>query len=179
MALLKIYTLPAAILRQKAKPNGEVTAETRKIFDDMLETMYESDGIGLAAPQVGISKKLLVIDTQDTDREKSKKYKELFPLYMADLEIIEKSELMVDSPEACLSVPGVSVDVKRHARIKIRYRDYNNKIQEMDIDDFLAIVIQHENDHLEGITLLDRVSSLKRSMLFKKMEKFKRNQNIT
>ena len=162
---LKVYEYPHPILRQKAQKVEKVDDETRKLLDDMLETMYEAVGVGLAAPQVGVSKRMLVIDYERDEEHPGN------PIYMINPEIIWKSEEKVCGEEGCLSVPGQRAEVERFAKIKVRYVDYHGKQQEVLAEDFFAIVIQHEMDHLDGILYIDRISRLKRNMLLKKMEK--------
>lgn len=167
MARLKVYEYPHPVLKQKALPVADVTDELRHLMDDMLETMYESVGVGLAAPQVGQSIRVIVIDYEqdpDTDTKGT-------PLYLVNPEFIWKSEEMICGEEGCLSVPGQRADVERHAVVQIRYLDYFGQEQELMAEDFLAVVIQHEMDHLDGILYIDRISRLKRNMLLKKMEK--------
>ena len=165
MAKLKVYEYPHPILRQKAQKVEKVDDELRKLLDDMLETMYEEVGVGLAAPQVGVSKRMLVIDYERDEKHPGN------PIYMINPEIIWKSEEKVCGEEGCLSVPGQRAEVERFAKIKVRYVDYHGKQQEVLAEDFFAIVIQHEMDHLDGILYIDRISRLKRNMLLKKMEK--------
>ena len=165
MAKLKVYEYPHPILRQKAQKVEKVDDELRKLLDDMLETMYEEVGVGLAAPQVGVSKRMLVIDYERDEEHPGN------PIYMINPEIIWKSEEKVCGEEGCLSVPGQRAEVERFAKIKVRYVDYYGKQQEVLAEDFFAIVIQHEMDHLDGILYIDRISRLKRNMLLKKMEK--------
>lgn len=165
MAKLKVYEYPHPILRQKAQKVEKVDDELRKLLDDMLETMYEEVGVGLAAPQVGVSKRMLVIDYERDEEHPGN------PIYMINPEIIWKSEEKVCGEEGCLSVPGQRAEVERFAKIKVRYVDYHGQQQEVLAEDFFAIVIQHEMDHLDGILYIDRISRLKRNMLLKKMEK--------
>ena len=138
-------------------------------MDDMLETMYDAVGVGLAAPQVGVSKRIVVIDTTH-EGEKPE------PLYLVNPEIIWKSEEKVCGEEGCLSVPEQRAEVERFASVKLRYLDYDGKEHEELIEDFLAIVVQHELDHLDGILYIDRISRLKRQMLLKKLQKLRDGQ---
>ena len=141
--------------------------EMRKFLDDMLETMYHDKGVGLAAPQVGVSKRVIVIDDKVTEEGERGPH----PLYMVNPEIIEKSEEMILFNEGCLSVPGQSAEVERHFRVKVKYLDYNGKEQVLEAEDYLAVIIQHETDHLDGILYIDRISRLKRNMIIKKLSK--------
>lgn len=169
MTKLKVYEYPHPILKKKALPVEKVDDELRKTLDDMLETMYSAVGVGLAAPQVGISKRMLVIDTAHEGEEPQ-------PMFFINPEIIAKSEEMVTCEEGCLSVPEQRAEVERYAYIKVRYLDYDGNEQEIESDDFLAIVLQHEMDHLDGILYIDRISRLKRQMLLKKLDKMRKEK---
>lgn len=169
MALLKVYEYPDPVLKKKAERVEKVDDELRRFMDDMLETMYAAVGVGLAAPQVGVSKRIVVIDTAH-EGEKPE------PLYLVNPEIIWKSEDKVCGEEGCLSVPEQRAEVERHASVKLRYLDYDGQPHEELIEDFLAIVVQHELDHLDGILYIDRISRLKRQMLLKKLQKLRDNQ---
>lgn len=170
MALLKLYEYPHPVLKQKTEKVEKVDAKIQKLLDDMLETMYASNGCGLAAPQIGVSKKIVVVDIAHEDEEAN-------PIYMVNPEIIWKSEEKVCGEEGCLSVPGQRADVERHASVKVKYLDYNGKEQAMLAEDFLAIAIQHELDHLDGVLYIDHLSRLKRQMLLKKLEKFRKENS--
>jgi peptide deformylase len=164
MALLTVLTAPDPRLKVKAKPVAKVDAAVRKLMDDMLETMYLAPGIGLAAPQVGVAKRVIVLDIAGKDEEPA-------PLRMANPEIIWKSEEMVTQEEGCLSVPEHYADVKRPAKIRVRYLDHENEIRELEADGLLATCIQHEMDHLEGVLFIDKISALKRGMILRKLAK--------
>jgi peptide deformylase len=133
-------------------------------MDDMLETMYLAPGIGLAAPQVGVAKRVIVLDVAGKGEEPA-------PLRMANPEIIWKSEETVIQEEGCLSVPEHYADVKRPAKIRVRYLDHENEIRELEADGLLATCIQHEMDHLEGVLFIDKISALKRGMILRKLAK--------
>ena len=165
MAKLKVYEYPHPILREHASKVEKVDNETRKLLDDMLETMYVESGVGLAAPQVGVSKRMLVIDYERDEENPGK------PIYMINPEIIWASDEKVCGEEGCLSVPGMRAEVERFAKVRVRYLDYHGKEQEVLAEDFFAIVVQHEMDHLDGILYIDHLSRLKRNMLVKKLEK--------
>ena len=167
MAILELYTYPHKILAQRAEKVEKVDDEMRKFLDDMLETMYHDKGVGLAAPQVGVSKRVIVIDDKVTEEGERGPH----PLYMVNPEIIEKSEEMILFNEGCLSVPGQSAEVERHFKVKVKYLDYNGKEQVLEAEDYLAVIIQHETDHLDGILYIDRISRLKRNMIIKKLSK--------
>ena len=164
MARLKVYEYPHSVLKKKAEKVACVDDELRRVSDDMLETMYAENGVGLAAPQVGLSQRMVVIDIAHEGEKNN-------PLYLVNPEIIWRSEEMVCGEEGCLSVPDQRAEVERHAQVRVHYLDYDGKEQEILADDFLAIVIQHELDHLDGILYIDRISRLKRQMLLKKLKK--------
>lgn len=170
MTVLKVYEYPDPILKKKAEKVALVDDELRQFMDNMLETMYSAVGVGLAAPQVGVSKRIVVIDISHEEEK-------VEPLYLVNPEIIWKSEEKVCGEEGCLSVPEQRAEVERHASVKIRYMDYDGKEQEQLIEDFLAIVVQHELDHLDGILYIDRISRLKRQMLLKKLQKLREEDN--
>jgi len=164
MTKLKLYEYPHPILKKKAEPVAKVDDELRKFLDDMLETMYESNGCGLAAPQVGVSQRIVVIDIAHEDEEPA-------PMYLVNPEIIWKSDETKVCEEGCLSVPGQRAEVERPAAVKIKYLDYDGKEQILEADDFLAVAAQHELDHLDGVLYIDHLSRLRRQMLLKKLEK--------
>lgn len=167
MTVLKVYEYPDPILKKKAMPVEKVDDELRKFLDDMLETMYSAIGVGLAAPQVGISKRIVVIDISHDEEDRME------PLYLVNPIIIWKSDEKVCGEEGCLSVPEQRAEVERFAAIKVRYWDYNGKEKILEAEDFLAIAVQHELDHLDGILYIDRISRLKRKMLLKKLQKLR------
>lgn len=170
MTKLKLYEYPHPILKQKAEKVAAVDDEIRKLLDDMLETMYASNGCGLAAPQVGVSKRIVVIDIAQEDEEPK-------PWYMVNPEIVWQSEEKEISEEGCLSVPGQRAEVERPAAVKIKYLDYEGKEQELSADDFLAVAAQHEIDHLDGVLYIDKLSRLKRQMLLKKLNKYRKERD--
>ncbi|MEY4464006.1 MAG: peptide deformylase [Pseudomonadota bacterium] len=173
MSILPIVTAPDERLKQKSHRVLEITAQTRKFMDDMLETMYHEDGGGLAAVQVGVLKCIMVIDIKDHD--KVERPKDFYPLFIVNPEIIEKSEELVIANEGCISLPEQRVDVARPESIKIRYLDYHSKQQELEANDWLARVIQHEYDHLEGKLMIDYLSGLKKDVAMRKLRKLKNN----
>ena len=168
MAKLKIYEYPDPVLKQKSVPVTEVNAEIQKLLDDMLETMYAAAGVGLAAPQVGILKRIVVIDTHDEEEGEKPR-----PLFLVNPEIVWRSDEKICHEEGCLSVPDQHAEVMRNAEVKVRYWDYNGKEQEIKADGLLAIALQHEIDHLDGILYIDHISRLKRQMLLKKLQKLR------
>lgn len=173
MSKLPLYEYPHPILHQKAQSVPKVDDALRKFLDDMLETMYADKGVGLAAPQVGVSKRIVVIDAEQRDEEGN--YKKGNPIYLVNPEIVWKSEEKIIFCEGCLSVPGQSADVERHYAVKVRYLDYEGREKQLEAEDYLAVILQHEIDHLDGILYIDRISRLKRNMLLKKLEKFRLN----
>ena len=168
MAKLKIYEYPNPILREKAKEVPIVDDKIRQLLTDMLETMYEASGAGLAAPQVGISKRMVVIDVEQ-DEETGKGN----PICMVNPKITWASEEMNIHCEGCLSVPKQSAEVERPASVKIKYLDENGSEHEVLAEGLFATAVQHELDHLDGILYIDHISRLKRNMLLKKLKKYR------
>jgi peptide deformylase len=169
MALLPIITAPDPRLKIKAKPVKAVDDEVRRLMDDMLETMYAAPGIGLAAPQVGVAKRVLVVDVAREDEKPQ-------PLRIANPEILWQSEELATYNEGCLSLPEHYADVSRPARIKLRYLDHENEIREVELEGLLATCVQHEMDHLEGVLFVDHISPLKRNIILRKLAKLKRQK---
>ena len=169
MAVLKLYEYPDEVLRQKCERVSKVDDELRKFLDDMLETMYVDKGCGLAAPQVGVTKRIIVLDSNPSDEDLSARR----PMYLINPEIIWRSEETVLFNEGCLSLPDQRAEVERFERVRVHYTDYNGQEQEILADDLLAIILQHEIDHLDGVLYIDHLSRLKRSRLLKKLEKFR------
>jgi peptide deformylase len=167
MARLTVLTVPDPRLRIKADAVNQVDDEIRRLMADMMETMYAEEGVGLAATQVGISKRVIVFDLSET-------YKDLPPMKMANPEIIWHSDETVIEPEGCLSVPDQRADVKRSKAVKVRYLDEHNKSQELEAEDLLAKCLQHEIDHLDGIVYIDYLSTLKKQLIIQKVQKLKK-----
>ena len=167
MAIRQILTEPNKALRQKSLKVDVVDQGIRKLMDDMLETMYAAPGIGLAAIQVGVPKRVIVLDIAKKDEPKQ-------PMYFVNPEIIEKSQNNSSYEEGCLSVPGQFAEIERPDRCHIKYLGYQGKSKEMKAEGMLATCIQHEMDHLEGILFIDYLSKLKRSMIVKKLSKQKK-----
>jgi peptide deformylase len=167
MALLPIIVAPDPRLNKKAKPVAEVDARVRKLMDDMLETMYLAPGIGLAAPQVGVLERVIVLDLAHEGEEPQ-------PLRMANPELLWVSDEDAVYNEGCLSVPEHYADVTRPAKIKVRYLDENNKEVELEAEGLLATCIQHEMDHLDGILFIDHLTALKRNIILRKLLKAKK-----
>lgn len=174
MAILEILSEPDLRLRTKAKKVQVVDDELRKFVDDMIETMYHDNGIGLAATQVNFHKSVLVIDLQDSDDEG--RTRGFFPLCMINTKILELSEEKVVYPEGCLSVPEQSVEVLRPKGIVAEYLDREGKCCIIKSEGLLARVIQHEFDHLNGKLIIDYLSPLKKSIAIKKLVKLKKNK---
>lgn len=164
MAKLDIITLPDPLLRQTSTPLERVDDETRKLMDDMLETMYAAPGIGLAAIQVAIPKRIIVVDTSDNEEERN-------PIAMVNPQIVEKSDEQRSYEEGCLSLPDVLVEIDRPKAITVNYLDREGEPQTLEADDLLATVIQHEVDHLDGKLIIDFLSRLKRDIVIRKFKK--------
>ena len=164
MALLPVRLLPDPVLRRKAAPVEAVDDEVRELLEDMLETMYDAPGVGLAAPQVGVSKRVVVMDCGEDEEEPR-------PIRMVNPEITWRSEEMVTREEGCLSIPDHHGDVSRPGEVTVRYLDENGKEREMTADGLLATCVQHEIDHLDGVLFIDHLSRLKREMITRKMTK--------
>ena len=172
MSILPILVAPDPRLKAKAEKVEKVDAEIRQLMDDMLETMYKANGIGLAAPQVGVSKRVIVIDVSGKDEEPT-------PLRMANPEIVWASEEEELREEGCLSLPDQYAEVVRPVAVRVRYIDHENEIREIDADEILGICVQHEMDHLEGTLFVDRLSKLKRNMILRKLQKARKGQPAT
>jgi peptide deformylase len=171
MSILPIITAPDPRLKLKAKRVAEVGDDIRRLMDDMLETMYLAPGIGLAAPQVGVTKRVLVLDVAGEGEPPA-------PLKIANPEILWYSEELATYSEGCLSLPEHYADVTRPAEIKLRYLDYQNEVRELHAKGLLATVIQHEMDHLEGTLFVDHISALKRNIILRKLAKAKRQAEV-
>ena len=167
MALRQILTEPNKILREKSLTVKIVDEDLQKLMDDMLETMYAAPGIGLAAIQVGVPKRIIVLDIAPKDKPKN-------PMYFINPEIITKSENSSTYEEGCLSVPGQFAEINRPDKCHIKYLDYYGQPKEIKGDGMLATCIQHEIDHLEGILFIDYLSKLKKTMIVKKLSKQKK-----
>ena len=174
MAILPIYETPDPVLRQVSSPVEEVTDELRKLIDDMFDTMYAAPGIGLAAVQVGVPKRLLVIDLQEPEEEGGEPVRD--PKVFVNPEILETSQTTRPYQEGCLSVPDQYAEVLRPDRVRARWLDRDGSRHEEWIEGLLAICLQHEIDHLNGILFIDHLSRLKRDMIMKKLIKARREQ---
>ena len=172
MAILPIIETPDPLLRQISSPVEEVNDELRALIDDMFDTMYAAPGIGLAAIQVGVPTRVLVIDLQEPEDEDGPPVRD--PLGFSNPEIVSESEETKPYNEGCLSVPEMYAEVERPAEIRARWLDRDGVSHEEDIDGMLAVCLQHEMDHLEGILFIDHLSRLKREMILKKLAKAKK-----
>ena len=187
MTIRPIIEVPDKRLKTVSQPVAEVTNDTRALMDDMLDTMYDANGIGLAAIQVGVADRVIVMDISHRQRsdgemeveageeELAEVGGETGPRFFVNPEIVWVSEDTRNYQEGCLSVPGFYDDVERPSRCRVAYLDYDGKAQELECDGLLATCIQHEMDHLEGIVFLDRLSRLKRQMVLKKIAKAERD----
>ena len=164
MALRDIIILPDKRLRQISDPVKTVDADVRALIDDMFETMYEAPGVGLAAVQVGVLKRVITADTAKKDEPKQ-------PRALLNPEIIWSSEEKGTYEEGCLSIPEYYEEVERPLQVKVRYMDLDGKMQEIEADGLLATVLQHEIDHINGVLFIDHISKLKRDRVIKKYAK--------
>jgi peptide deformylase len=172
MALLPIYETPDPVLRQISTPVEAVDDDLRRLIDDMFDTMYAAPGIGLAAVQVGVPRRLLIIDLQEPEEEDGEPVRD--PRVFINPEILETSETTKPYQEGCLSVPDQYAEVLRPDRVRARWQDRDGTQHEEWIDGLLAICLQHEIDHLNGILFIDHLSRLKRDMIMKKLLKARR-----
>ena len=171
MAVKNILTEPNKLLRQISKPVDKVGKEEQQLMDDMLETMYAANGIGLAAIQIGIPKRIIVMDISKDENKKE-------PRYFVNPIIQNKDKIKSIYEEGCLSVPNQFAEIERPKNCDIEYLDYNGNKQLLKAEGLLATCIQHEMDHLEGILFIDYLSKLKKSMIIKKLSKNKSNQIV-
>ena len=180
MSIKEIIKVPNPFLKITAKPVIDIDKNIITILDDMLETMYNANGIGLAATQIAINKRLIVMDCGKTNFDPKKmseeEYNEKiknevikpFPIKMINPEIISFDENLKEREEGCLSIPGYNANVKRPSSIKVTYKDKNKKNKTLEANGLLATCIQHEIDHLNGILFIDHISKLKREIILKK-----------
>jgi len=174
MAIRRIYETPDPVLRQISKPVATFDDELKALVADMLETMYEAPGIGLAAVQVGVPIRLLVIDLQEPEEEDGEPVRD--PRVFINPEILWHSDAEVPYTEGCLSVPEQYAEVMRPDKIRARWQDVDGKTHEQEIDGLLAVCLQHEMDHLNGVLFIDHLSRLKRDMVLKKLAKWRKEQ---
>ena len=171
MAVKLILSEPNKLLRQISKPVPKVTKEEQKLMDDMLDTMYEANGIGLAAIQIGVPKRIIVMDLSKDPNKKE-------PRYFVNPIIKNKDSKKSTYEEGCLSVPNQFAEIDRPSQCDVEYLDYNGNKKILHAEGLLATCIQHEMDHLEGILFIDYLSKLKRSMIIKKLSKLKPNTAV-
>ncbi|MEX0298105.1 MAG: peptide deformylase, partial [Kordiimonas sp.] len=164
MAKLDIINVPDPMLKTLSDPVGQVDDDLRRLMDDMLETMYAAPGIGLAAIQVAVPKRVIVLDTDGDDEERK-------PLFLVNPEITWESPEFNIYNEGCLSVPEHYAEVERPESVKVKYLDYDGKEQEQLMEGLAATCVQHEIDHLDGVVFIDYLSKLKRNMIIKKVQK--------
>ena len=172
MARLPILVAPDPRLKATAESVAQVDDEIRQLMDDMLETMYDANGIGLAATQVGVKKRVLVMDVRGEDEDPN-------PIRMANPEIVWASDVENLHEEGCLSLPEQYAEVMRPDAVRVRYLDHENEIRELEADGLLATCVQHEMDHLDGTLFVDHLSGLKRNMIIRKLQKARRGQPAT
>ena len=168
MAIKEILTAPDERLRQVSEPVEKVDDDLRALMDDMLETMYDAPGIGLAAIQIGVPKRVIVMDLAREEEEPQ-------PRYFVNPEIVNPAEETAPYEEGCLSVPEFYEEVERPATCTVRFLDYDGTPQELEAEGLLAVCIQHEMDHLEGVLFIDHISRLKRERILKKLRKEQRD----
>ena len=171
MAIRPILTIPDPLLRKQAKPIERVDDELRRLMDDMLATMYDAPGIGLAAPQIGISRRLIVMDPAKEEAPQT-------PVIMVNPKILVRSEDMRMHEEGCLSIPDFIAEVERPAKTRVFYIDREGKEQETELEGIWSTLVQHEIDHLNGVLFIDYLSRLKRDMIVKKFSKAKRAEAL-
>lgn len=164
MAVRPILTLPDPRLREVSAPVGGVDKEMARLIDDMFETMYDAPGIGLAAVQIGVPKRIVTLDVAKKDEPSD-------PKVLLNPEIVSSSDDLSVYEEGCLSIPDIHEDVERPASVRVRYLDRDGKPQEIDAEGLLAVCLQHEIDHLNGVLFIDHISKLKRDRISKKFSK--------
>lgn len=164
MAILPIVTLPDPILRQTSTHVGAIDADVRRLAENMLETMYDAPGVGLAAIQVGVPKRLIVLDVAGEEEEKR-------PMVLVNPRILTLGDERRVYEEGCLSLPDVKIEIERPATLRLAYQDIDGTTHEIDADGLLATAVQHEIDHLEGKLIIDFLSSLKRDMVIRRFRK--------
>lgn len=176
MAIRPIFETPDPVLRQISKPVEVFDDELKTLITDMFETMYHAPGIGLAAVQVGVPIRLLVMDLQEPETEDGEPVRD--PKVFINPEILWSSEITVPYTEGCLSVPDQYAEVLRPDRIRVRWRDEKGGTHEEELDGLLAVCLQHEMDHLEGVLFIDHLSKLKRDMVLKKLAKLRKERSL-
>lgn len=171
MTIKPLIILPDPLLRQVSKPVEQVDSEITRLADDMLETMYDAPGIGLAAIQIGVPRRMLVIDVSKEDEENK-------PLVFINPQILASSDERSTYEEGCLSIPDYYAEVERPATVTVSFVDREGKQQTIEADGLLATCLQHEIDHLNGVLFIDHISRLKREMLIKKFTKAARSRAV-
>lgn len=166
MALLPILNYPAEVLREPAEPVTEITAEIRKLVEDMAETMYDAPGVGLAANQVGVKLRIFIIDIADEEEPSDLKV-------FINPELLEKDGTQIFQ-EGCLSFPGITEEIKRAQTVRVRAQNLDGEVFELEADGLLAVAIQHEHDHLDGVLMIDKVNAVKRKLMSRKLARSKR-----
>lgn len=169
MALLSVIVAPDRRLKVRSRAVETVDSSVRRLMDDLLETMYAAPGIGLAAIQVGVPKRVLVLDAARDDEEPR-------PLRLADPEVIWRSDELAVYEEGCLSLPEHYAEVERPARVRVRFLDHDDRPVELDADGLLATCLQHEIDHLDGLLFVDHISALRRNIILRKLAKSKKSK---
>lgn len=169
MSIRPIITLPDPRLRRTAEPVAGVDEDLRKLVADMLETMYDAPGIGLAATQLGVMKRIFVMDCSDKEDEPE-------PMVFVNPEIVAASDETETSEEGCLSIPDVYEEVTRPARVRLRWTDLDGEVREQDFEDRPAVCVQHELDHLNGRLFIDHLGTVRRTMIANRMRKLKREK---
>lgn len=169
MSIRPILTLPDPRLRRTAEPVAGVDEDLRKLVADMLETMYDAPGIGLAATQLGVMKRIFVMDCSDKEDEPE-------PMVFVNPEIVAASDDTETSEEGCLSIPDVYEEVTRPARVRLRWTDLDGEVREQDFEDRPAVCVQHELDHLNGRLFIDHLGTVRRTMIANRMRKLKREK---
>ena len=167
MTILPVIIAPDPRLKVTCSPIDGVDDEVRRLMDDMLETMYRVPGIGLAAPQVGVQKRVIVVDATHKDEDPA-------PMKFANPELVWASDELGTYEEGCLSLPEHYAEVTRPNQVRVCYLDYQGEVREIEAEGVLATCIQHEMDHLDGILFVDHISSLKRGIILRKLAKAKR-----
>jgi peptide deformylase len=171
MAKLPIITVPDPILRRVSEPVDRVDGSLQQLIDDMLETMYAAPGVGLAAVQVGVPRRLMVLDVADHETDGHQ------PLVLINPEILSLGEERRVYEEGCLSIPDLRVDIERPAKVRVRYLDRDGSLQERNAEDLFATVVQHEIDHLDGKLIIDFLSPLKRDIVVRKLKKLAKSDS--
>jgi peptide deformylase len=164
MARLEVRILGDPVLRQKAAPVQTITEEQRQLIRDMFDTMYAEEGVGLAAPQVGVSERIIVVDPHEDETQ---------PFALINPEILQASKETEKGEEGCLSIPGLRDLVERSKSVRVRGLSPDGELREFDAENLLARILQHEIDHVDGVLFIDRVSPLKRKLLLSKWQKVK------